>query len=139
MMDNEKCVHVLFVDDTLLFHTIFKTVVKQQAGGIIVTYCNDGRVALEKLIELTEQGNQPDVIVSDVDMPLMSGIELFETVKSREEFKSVPFMFQTSNSGDEEFEERLSELAKRLGATYELFAKEEYSTILSLIKQYHCS
>lgn len=40
----------------------------------------------------------PDVILLDIDMPEMNGIEVLSHIKEREELKNVPVIFLTSNN-----------------------------------------
>jgi len=47
--------------------------------------------ALEKMLR-----NKPDLILSDVRMPVMNGFDLFEKVKNIPELRSVPYVFMSS-------------------------------------------
>jgi putative nucleotidyltransferase with HDIG domain len=58
----------------------------------IVT-ARDGREGLE-----AARANTPDVIVSDVMMPRMSGIELIEALRADEELKAVPVLLLTARA-----------------------------------------
>ncbi len=68
--------HVLLVDDTATTrqHTRFVL----EAAGFLVSEAAHGLEALDLLQHL-----QPDVIVSDVEMPRMGGLELLETLQER--------------------------------------------------------
>jgi PAS domain S-box-containing protein len=56
----------------------------------------NGRVGLAKALEL-----HPDLILSDVMMPEMSGDQLFQEIKSRAELKDTPFIILTAKADDE--------------------------------------
>lgn len=51
-------------------------------------YYNSGREALKRL----EKGEQPSLIVTDVNMPEMDGYELVKAIRSNESLKSVPII-----------------------------------------------
>jgi signal transduction histidine kinase len=53
----------------------------------------------EALTELRDQ--QPDVILSDVMMPQMDGLELLKRVKSHSEWRSIPIIMVTARAGRE--------------------------------------
>jgi PAS domain S-box-containing protein len=56
----------------------------------------NGRLGLAKALEL-----HPDLILSDVMMPEMSGDQLFRETKSRDELKDIPFIILTAKADDE--------------------------------------
>jgi CheY-like chemotaxis protein len=64
---------------------------------------------LEAFAEI--QVNRPDVIVTDIAMPVLSGLDLIVAVRSDEEFAALPVVAITS------FGEKLREQARAAGAT----------------------
>src|SRR5262249_389661 len=72
--------------------------------GIQVTMANDGTDAIEQM----EKGFCLDVIISDIEMPSMDGFALFQTVRAKSEWSSIPFIIL---SGHEEKSELRRELA----------------------------
>ena len=80
------------------------------AAECAVTQASDGQAAKEELDRLgAEGGNPPELIVSDIMMPRLDGIGLFEHARSSERLAAVPFIFLTAR---EEPEERLELLRK---------------------------
>lgn len=61
-----------------------------------VTVATDGREALERIGE-----SVPDLILSDIMMPGMSGDELLQRVRSLPELDPVPFLFLTARADDD--------------------------------------
>ncbi len=49
-----------------------------------------------KAIAWLQEGNMPDLIISDLNMPNMSGIEFLDFIKKNDLFKSVPFVILSS-------------------------------------------
>ena len=47
-------------------------------------------------LEWIEQGNIPDIIVSDIDMPEMDGFTLLKNLKSNKVFDDIPFIILSS-------------------------------------------
>lgn len=61
--------------------------------GFISVVAENGKIAL-RLLELRVEPF--DVIVSDVYMPVMDGLELLQRVKKLERFKNIPFIMYSS-------------------------------------------
>lgn len=61
----------------------------ESAGHKALQAC-DGKVALEMIVE-----NSPDLVVSDITMPVMDGRELLEELRNNHpKLASVPFIWQ---------------------------------------------
>ncbi|WP_292348189.1 response regulator, partial [Methanoregula sp. PtaB.Bin085] len=86
---------ILVVEDSrtqaeMLKHTL-------EMHGYVVTLAENGRAALDLLDAL-----QPDLIISDIVMPVMDGYEFCRTVKDDERFRHIPVILLTmlTNSRD---------------------------------------
>jgi putative two-component system response regulator len=66
--------HIMIVDDDYCIREVMQTFV--QTEGYACTVAPDGDVAFELM-----QEHEPDVVITDVDMPNMDGIELTKLVK----------------------------------------------------------
>ena len=61
------------------------------AGYAVLTF-DDARDALDEMHE----GLRPDVIVSDINMPVVDGYEFYRSVRQIPELRGVPFLFLTA-------------------------------------------
>jgi two-component system, chemotaxis family, sensor kinase CheA len=86
---------ILVVDDSVTIRTFEKALL--EAAGYDVTAASDGLEAW-KLI----QASTPDLIVSDVEMPNMTGFELTEKVRGHQRLKGMPLILVTTLSSDED-------------------------------------
>jgi two-component system chemotaxis response regulator CheY len=89
-------VDVLIVDDSAAIRKILQRMLGQ-AGLTLgkVFEAGDGLEALEKL------KTQPvNLILSDINMPNMDGIQLLTELKSKAEFKHVPVIMITTEGGE---------------------------------------
>ena len=83
---------VLVVDDFATMRRILKNIFRQ-LGFENVIEADDGTTALEAL-----KKNEIDMIVSDWNMPKMTGLELLKTVRASDEYKDIPFLMVTSEA-----------------------------------------
>ena len=95
---------ILLVEDSDVLRQGLKSLLEQENYEVI-TGAN-GVEALEKMEETT-----PDLILADILMPEMDGYELFEAVRGKSEWISIPFIFLTARR-----ERRHILAGKRLGA-----------------------
>jgi putative two-component system response regulator len=95
---------ILLVEDSEVLRQGLKSLLEQENYQVITG--ENGREALEKMALKT-----PDLILADILMPEMDGYALFEAVRAKPEWISIPFIFLTARR------ERKHILAgKRLGA-----------------------
>jgi CheY-like chemotaxis protein len=84
---------------------------KAQAMRYTMTHFKDGVEALNALTNEAISAAIPDVIVLDLNMPRMGGLELLATLKRNRILQDVPVAILTSSLQPEEKEQ-----ARRLGA-----------------------
>ena len=81
---------VLVVDDFATMRRILKNVLKQ-IGFTNIIEADDGSTALAML-----KKDKVDLILSDWNMPKVSGLELLKAVRSDESMKNIPFLMVTA-------------------------------------------
>ena len=86
---------ILVVDDSVTIRTFEKALL--EAAGYDVTAASDGVEAWNFL-----QKGSCDLILSDVEMPNMTGFELTEKVRSDARLKGMPLVLVTTLSSDED-------------------------------------
>jgi CheY-like chemotaxis protein len=90
---------VLIVDDSPVDRRLAGGLLSKQAGGgdgagVQVVYANNGKEALEVLGR-----EQPDLVLTDMQMPEMNGLELVEAVRSQ--FPLIPVILMTAHGSEE--------------------------------------
>lgn len=85
-MDNKKA---LVVDDEI--HIVQVVAIKLRNNGFDVTTAENGAVALEYAKEI-----KPDIIVTDFQMPVMTGLELVENLRQDAETADIPVIMLTA-------------------------------------------
>jgi CheY-like chemotaxis protein len=81
------------IDDQEILAEIFKNLAYKNA----VVYFNDSEEALQFLVETKIK---PFLILSDINMPKLSGVELREKIHTNEDLnlKCIPYLFFTTTS-----------------------------------------
>jgi two-component system chemotaxis sensor kinase CheA len=77
---------LLFIDDSPFFRNMLGPVLK--AAGFNVTSCESATDAMKRLGD----GEHFDVIVSDIEMPVVNGFELAEMLRRDPRFKATPII-----------------------------------------------
>jgi CheY-like chemotaxis protein len=91
---------VLIIEDDPLVSRMYQTVFEFE--GFSVEMARNGEEGIEKL-----KKSKPKMILLDVMMPKMSGIEVLQEIKSNPQTKSIPVVVLTNLSGDKDAEKAL--------------------------------
>ena len=92
---------VLVVDDSAVMRQIIKNTLKQLGFGAgNLTEAEDGAAGLKKLEE-----NGVDLVISDWNMPKMTGIEFLKAVRGSATLKGTNFIMVTSEADKEKIME----------------------------------
>lgn len=84
MSDTKK---IMIVEDDIFVSDIYQVKVGTMEGYEAIVATN-GQEALKKL----EEGVVPDLIMLDIVMPYMDGIEFLKRIKAKEEWKNIPVL-----------------------------------------------
>ena len=91
-MLQDKKIRVLVVDDFATMRKVIRNLLKQ-IGYENVVEAENGQVAMRTL-----KSQKVDFIISDWNMPTMSGLELLKAVRGDEELTKTPFLMVTAEA-----------------------------------------
>jgi DNA-binding response OmpR family regulator len=81
---------ILVVDDEVSIAELIELALSTR--GFNVSIAHDGREALEHLV-----ANRPDLVVSDVMMPYVDGVELARTIRDTPVLNTVPVILMSAS------------------------------------------
>lgn len=99
MPENAREIHLLFVEDSMFFRNL--TVPFLSAVGYRVTAVSSAQDAIYQLTR-----RKFDIIVTDIEMPEMDGLELARFVRAMADHREIPMVAFTSTA-NEGFEDRI--------------------------------
>ena len=103
MEKGTKLKRILLVDDEVGFAELLQDLLRMDDYEVEVA--NDGQEGLAKIETFT-----PDIIISDIVMPGLSGFEMFKKVKANAQTSHIPFLFITGFQ-----DERVLAEARKIG------------------------
>lgn len=93
---------ILIVDDCDTTRKLLSYIVRER--GYKIFLASNGLEALEVMA-----GNQVDMVVTDLNMPQMDGLELSRNLRSQDVYREIPIIMVTTESG--EADKRLGQAA----------------------------
>ncbi|MGZ3901666.1 MAG: response regulator [Bacteroidia bacterium] len=121
---------ILLVDDDQDDHFFMQTVIREFNHSISLKSVYNGVQALDLLLKKNnDQDFIPDLILTDVNMPILNGLELLKELKKNPLLKNIP-VFIISTSKNEKIE---SECLKNGALKYYLkpISTEDLKSIIS--------
>lgn len=115
---------IMIVDDSVTMLMSLKN--SLEVAGFCVISATDGELALNEL----KRGPKPDLIITDINMPKMGGIELIAKVRALPGYRFMPILALTTESQQAKRDE-----AKKLGATGWLLKPVSGLELSKVIKQ----
>ena len=96
-MDEPK--RILLIDDEINLQQLVKVVLS--AKGYNVTTADNGKDGLEKL-----EAADPDLIILDMNMPVMGGVEFYQRICDAWSQPKYPILILTARANMEDFFQR---------------------------------
>ena len=88
----DKNIKILVVDDFATMRKVIRNLLKQ-VGYQNIVEAEDGVLALRVL-----KSQKVDFVISDWNMPNMTGLELLKAVRADEDLKTTPFLMVTAEA-----------------------------------------
>ncbi len=120
---NKKKIHILIVDDDPMIRRLFGGRLVEH--GYEVIYASDGNEGRE-----TARRFQPDIVLMDERMPVMTGTEASVKMKSESETKDIPIILFTN----EDFSLEAEKMTKELGLDAYVHKSSDFNILLKTIK-----
>jgi len=128
-MNNTKKPLILIVDDDQNFREIWKT--KLTSSGFDVLTAENGKVALEIL-----KSSRPNIILLDILMPEMDGVDTFFAINENQELKNIKIFFTTSMDDlNEELGKYHKKIAGEIGAVDYLRKATDLNELVDILKK----
>jgi CheY-like chemotaxis protein len=120
-----RSISILLVEDNRLYQLLFIQVLKEIKHAILYDVVNNGREALDKL---ENSDTLPDFIFTDINMPVMDGIECLTEIKKNPKIKDIPVVVLSASTPQ-------TELVKKLGAKVFLKKTSDGNTLREQLEQ----
>lgn len=106
---------ILYASDNQFMHIIITDTLKPHNINVIDVY--SGIEALQSLADLT-----PDLVLTDLDMPGMSGLDLCRSITQSTQYKNIPVVVYSGSETEEDIQSAF--LAGARGYIVKKFCKE---------------
>lgn len=119
---------VLIVDDTNMIRASTRYCLEN--AGFEVEEAENGAVGLDRLADLIQSGRRPDIILSDIHMPVMNGIE-FITQAKKGDARFIPILVLTTETSD-----NMKQKGKAAGASGWLIKPFNEEELLMVVRKF---
>ena len=131
-MHSQKLIKVLLVDDNKDDVFFMKKAINESPPLALINVLPNGAAALDYLRDNEKSNgiNKPDLILVDINMPIMSGFEMLQAIKNDPVLRLIPSIVFTSSNRDEDIIR-----AYENGASNYIQKPFEFSKLESIIKK----
>ena len=95
---------ILLVEDIPTMRKIIITML-EQVGFNNIEQASDGELAWKRIEETFRYKREYDLVLSDWNMPQMSGLELLKKIRGDERFEKIPFLMVTGQDDQDKIKE----------------------------------
>jgi CheY-like chemotaxis protein len=120
---------ILIVEDDVLLSKMYSSIFS--SGSYQVDTAVNGQEGLDKA-----RANQPDLILLDIMMPKLNGMEVLKTLKNDPDLKAIPVVILTNLAGDNDVQAALKLGAVRYIIKSELKPKEVEEIVRGILAGY---
>ena len=101
----QKAITILLVEDSESDARLIKEFLKEVNFNSVLHTVNDGIEALDFLYMHCEYDYSPDLVILDLNLPRMNGIEVLKKIKNDDKLKRIPVIVLTTSTATEDIED----------------------------------
>jgi two-component system chemotaxis response regulator CheY len=116
---------ILVVEDSPAMRQLLSFAMKRIPGSNVIE-ATDGVDALKKL-----SSGKVDIIIADINMPIMDGLKLLSLVRGNDTYKNIPVIIVTTEGADEDRKKALA-----IGANAYLTKPIQTQELIKLVSRY---
>lgn len=120
---------LLIVEDSANDAHLISRILQKENPQLSFLLLADGQEALDYLLD--KQSDQPSVLLLDLKLPRLTGLEVLERIRSTDRFRSLPVVMFSSSVSDQDLQK-----AYALGANSYLTKPLAYEDLKTLIRQF---
>lgn len=123
----ERSLNILLIEDDMIEVMKFKRVIDKSQLGHTITEANNGEEALKIL---NDKDRLPDIILLDLNMPKINGIEFLRILKNDKVLKFIPTIVLTTSNNQNDLME-----CYKIGVAGYVLKPLKYEEYVSKIKK----
>ena len=125
----EKNINVYVADDSKMLNTLISDAIAKL--GYRVTSFSDGKELLDnlKVLKDNKQLNKCDLVITDIEMPVMDGMQLCKLIKEDNEMCNIPVLI-FSSLADDSMKAKCKEIKADM-----VFTKPELDNVIQFMKE----
>lgn len=120
---------IMVVDDSRTVRTSMEYLLKN--NGFEVFTADDGADGLKKVSERIAAGQKPDLIITDINMPNMGGLDFIRNLKTNMSTKFIPVLILTTES-----QESMKMEGKKAGAAGWIVKPYQPEQLVAVVKRF---
>jgi CheY-like chemotaxis protein len=90
--------HIILVEDNPADAEMLETALQQTNAPVEIVRLDDGLKAIEYLTQDGASKRQHDLVLLDLNLPRLSGFEVLERMRAREELRSLPVVVMSGST-----------------------------------------
>ena len=116
---------ILIADDSLVYRIILKKILRNIDGVEVCATVSNGKSALKEIFD-----KKPDIVLLDIEMPVMNGLDMCQLIKQNTDYKHIPVIFMSTISSNE-----IENRCKEVGGAYFFKKPLDKEELLSKVKE----
>jgi CheY-like chemotaxis protein len=123
---------IFYVEDDTDFAFLMENAVQEVSNGLSIKIVENGKDALDHLKQLTDAKIKPRVILLDLNLPGLSGLDLVKRIRENPFLRYVPVIFFSTSDNPKDVKASLE-----FGANAYLTKPSGYLNLISCIQSLH--
>lgn len=123
---------IFYVEDDTDFAFLMENAVQEVSNGLSIKIVENGKDALENLKQLTDAKIKPRIILLDLNLPGLSGLDLVKRIRENPFLRYVPVIFFSTSDNPRDVKASLE-----FGANAYLTKPSGYLNLISCIQSLH--